>query len=159
MADIGSCASRRRTRYAWPAASAVGAGAVAAATVALLVATQAPALAATAPGLGTAGSFGVLAATTVTNTGPSIISGNLGVSPGSAVTGFPPGMVILPGTVHKADAVAGTAQADLTTAYNNAAGQSPTVNIPPPSAPPAASRHRSCPVCTMPRPRWKSNGR
>src|ERR1700738_5402856 len=45
-----------------------------------------------APPLGTAGSFGVLAGSTVTNTNtPTIINGNVGVSPGSAVPGFPPG--------------------------------------------------------------------
>jgi type VI secretion system secreted protein VgrG len=89
-----------------------------------------PAVAATAPvGLGTAGSFAVLAGTTVTNTGPSTISGNLGVSPGSAVTGFPPG-IVSGGTIHSADGVAAGAQSDLTTAYNDAAGRSPTANIP-----------------------------
>src|SRR5579864_2263257 len=101
MTDIGSRASGRRARYAWLAASPVAAGAVAAGAVALFIATQ-PAIAATAPvGLGTAGSFGVLAGTTVTNTGASIITGDLGVSPGSAVTGFPPGIVN--GTKHVAD--------------------------------------------------------
>src|SRR5437588_12835742 len=50
----------------------------------------ASALAATDPGLGTAGNFAVLAGTTVTNTGPTWITGELGVAPGSAVTGFPP---------------------------------------------------------------------
>ena len=49
----------------------------------------ASALAATDPGLGTAGNFAVLAGTTVTNTGPTWITGQLGVAPGSAVTGFP----------------------------------------------------------------------
>ena len=80
-------------------------------------------LAATAPSLGTAASFSVLAGTTVTNTGPTTMNGNLGVSPGSAITGFPPGLVHTPSTSHVADAVAGQAQADVTTAYNALAGQ------------------------------------
>ena len=75
-------------------------------------------------GLGTATPFAVLAGSTVTNTGPSVISGDLGLSPGSAVTGFPPGVVIN-GTEHVADAVALQAQTDLTTAYNDAAGRTP----------------------------------
>ncbi|HZQ49823.1 MAG TPA: ice-binding family protein [Candidatus Dormibacteraeota bacterium] len=77
-------------------------------------------LAATDPGLGTAGNFAVLAGTTVTNTGPSWITGLLGVAPGSAVTGFPPGTS---GTQHKGDSVATTAQTNLAAAYTNAAAQ------------------------------------
>ncbi len=73
--------------------------------------------------LGTAGDFAVLAGSTVTNTGPSVIDGgHVGVSPGTAVTGFPPGIVVPPYTIHAADAVALQAQNDLTTAYNQAAG-------------------------------------
>ncbi len=72
--------------------------------------------------LGTATSFAVLAGSTVTNTGPSIVSGDLGLAPGSAVTGFPPG-IVLGGVIHAADAVALQAQADLTTAYDTLAGQ------------------------------------
>jgi hypothetical protein len=72
--------------------------------------------------LGTAGNFGVLAGSTVTNTGASVVTGDLGVSPGSAVTGFPPGTVT--GTIHAGDATAAQAQVDLTTAYTNAAGRS-----------------------------------
>lgn len=88
-----------------------------------------PASAAEAPvGLGTASSFAVLAGTTVTNTGPSIISGDLGVSPGTAITGFPPGTVIN-GAQHSADAVALQAQSDLTTAYNDAAGRGPAAAV------------------------------
>ena len=75
-----------------------------------------------AQSLGTAESFAVLGGSTVTNTGSSVVSGNLGVSPGSAITGFPPGTVVPPSTIHAADAVAGQAQSDLTIAYNALAG-------------------------------------
>jgi len=81
----------------------------------------------TAPGgipLGAACSFGILAGSTVTNTStvpaPTNVSGDVGVSPGSAIVGFPPGM--LTGMLHSADSVAASAQVDLTTAYNAAAG-------------------------------------
>ena len=125
MTDIGSRAPRRRRGYAWLAVVPVAA----AGAIALFIASQ-PALAETAPvGLGTAGSFAVLAGTTVTNTGPSTISGDLGVSPGTAVTGFPPG-IVSNGTIHSADGVAAGAQSDLTTGYNDAAGRSPTANVP-----------------------------
>jgi len=84
---------------------------------------------ATASGLlGTAESFAVLAGSTVTNTGPSTIAGNVGVSPGSAVTGFPPG-IVTNGTIHVADEVAGQAQADVTTAYNSLAGRACDVDL------------------------------
>ena len=78
--------------------------------------------------LGTAESFAVLAGSTVTNTGPSVISGDLGVSPGTAVTGFPPGTVTA-GTIHAADSVAAQAESDLAIAYANAAGRSSTATI------------------------------
>jgi len=78
------------------------------------------ALAATDPGLGSAGNFAVLAGTTVTNTGPSWITGAVGVAPGSAITGFPPATA---GPQHKGDSVATTAQTNNTAAYTNAAGQ------------------------------------
>jgi len=79
-------------------------------------------------GLGTTASFAVLAGRTVTNTGPSTISGDLGVDPGSAITGFPPGKVIK-GTKYAADAVALQAQSDLKTAYNDAAGRTPVTKV------------------------------
>lgn len=92
----------------------------------LAIAAGTAAGAATAPvGLGTATSFAVLAGSTVTNTGPSLISGDVGVSPGTAVTGFPPA-VVTNGVVHSADAVAAQAQSDVTIAYNDAAGRAPT---------------------------------
>jgi hypothetical protein len=93
----------------------------------LLAATTVSASAAQASvGLGTATPFAVLAGGTVTNTGPSVVNGDLGVSPGSAVTGFLPG-IVQGGVIHASDAVALQAQDDLTTAYNDAAGRSPIV--------------------------------
>src|SRR5438132_179279 len=77
---------------------------------------------ATAPSLGSAKSFAVLAGSTVTNTGPSTLHGDLGVSPGTAITGFPPGLVA-GGAVHAADAVALAAENDVTIAYNALASQ------------------------------------
>jgi hypothetical protein len=78
-------------------------------------------------GLGTAGSFAVLAGSEITNTGPSVINGDLGVSPGTAISGFPPGTVN--GAVHATNGVAGQAKSDLTTAYNDAAGRTPVVSV------------------------------
>lgn len=90
------------------------------ATLLLLSATS---QAATAPSLGNAGSFAVLGGLSITNTGNTIISGDLGISPGSSITGFPPGIVTPPGTIHAADALAGSAQTDLVTAYDALAAQ------------------------------------
>ncbi len=78
-------------------------------------------LAAISPTLGAAGSYSVLAGAIVTNTGPTTMSGNLGISPSIGVpphyTGFPPGVVGPPGTIHDADAPAAAAQADATAAF------------------------------------------
>jgi hypothetical protein len=79
-------------------------------------------------GLGTDGSFAVLAGSTVTNTGPSVISGSVGLDPGSAVVGFPPG-IVLAGTTQVANGVALQAKSDLVTAYNDAAGRSSTATV------------------------------
>lgn len=116
-----SGASRRRQT-----AMAGGAAGVVILAVAL-VWQQSPAFAATPVGLGTATSYSVLAGSAVTNTGPSTLQGDLGVSPGTAITGFPPG--ITAGAIHAADAVAVQAQSDLTTAYNAAAGQPLTTSV------------------------------
>jgi hypothetical protein len=125
MINIGSRASGRLAAY-----SCLAACLVLATAVAVIIATQSVAGAAVATiNLGTASSFGVLAGSTVTNTGPSFIRGDLGVSPGTAITGFPPGIVT--GATHAADGVAGGAQSDLTTAYNDAAGRSPSGSVGP----------------------------
>src|SRR6202165_4750526 len=90
-----------------------------AASALALVAWPMAALASTAPGLGMAKSFAVLAGTTVTNTGLTVITGDLGVSPGTPVPGVnaPPNGT-LPGTQHTGtDALAIQAKNDLTTAY------------------------------------------
>ena len=81
-----------------------------------------------APPLGSAQSFAILAATTVTNSGLTVIKGDLGVSPGTAVTGFPPGTVI-GGTIHSDDASATSAQADAFTAYNALAAETCGTNL------------------------------
>jgi len=75
-----------------------------------------------APPLGSAQSFAVLGASTVTNSGPTVITGDLGVSPGAAVTGFPPGSVT-GGTIHAGDATANAAQAAAHAAYGNLVAQ------------------------------------
>jgi type VI secretion system secreted protein VgrG len=70
--------------------------------------------------LGTAQSFAVLGASTVTNTGSSTISGNVGVFAGSSVIGFPPG-IVSDGSIHVTDAVAHQAQTDEGFAYQTLA--------------------------------------
>lgn len=77
--------------------------------------------------LGTAQNFAVLGGSAVTNTGNTILNGDLGVWPGNAITGFPPGIVN--GNTHAGDAVAQQAQNDLTTAYNILAGMAFTHDL------------------------------
>ena len=98
------------------------------AMVATLVLSAWPiaALAATQPRMGTAANFAVLAGSTITNTGPTVITGGLGLSPGTAVTGFPPGVA---SAQHKTDAVALAAKNALVTAYNDLASWRPTRSL------------------------------
>jgi type VI secretion system secreted protein VgrG len=76
-------------------------------------------------GLGTAGTYSVLGGTTVTNTGATTLSGDLGLSPGTSVTGSP----TVSGITHVTDAAALQAKSDLTTAYNDAAGRTPVATV------------------------------
>ncbi|MBA4370996.1 MAG: hypothetical protein C0418_05400 [Coriobacteriaceae bacterium] len=94
-----------------------------------LLATPAMSVAAQAPvNLGTTSSFAILAGSTITNTGPTTINGDVGLHPGTAFTGQ--SGVTLNGALHLTDAVALTAKNDLVTAYNDAAGRTPVTRIP-----------------------------
>jgi hypothetical protein len=117
-------APHRRTMTAWIAG--VLTLLVAFAVVAV---TPTQANAATPVNLGTADSFAVLAGAEVTNTGPSVVTGDVGVHPGTSISGFPPGTVI--GTMHSGDTVAEQAKTDLVAAYNDAAGQASNGALPP----------------------------
>lgn len=74
-----------------------------------------------APDLQSAGSFAVLAGSTISNTGGTIVTGDIGVSPGSAIDGFPPGIVI--GTTYGVGPIMDQAKLDLTFAYLDAKGR------------------------------------
>ncbi|GAA3201972.1 hypothetical protein GCM10010486_85010 [Nonomuraea roseoviolacea subsp. carminata] len=78
--------------------------------------------------LGSSAGFAVLAGGAVANTDNTTVTGDLGTSPGTVVSGFPPGQVI--GTIHAGDATAASAKTDAVAAYNNAAGRGVTDNVP-----------------------------
>jgi hypothetical protein len=73
---------------------------------------------------GSAMNLAVLAGSGITNTGATIITGDMALSPGTSVGGFPPG--ILNGTLHINDSLANNAKLILTAAYNDAAGRTAT---------------------------------
>ena len=81
--------------------------------------------------LGTAYNFLVLGATpSVTNSGSTVLTGGgLGVSPAASVTGFPPGIVTAPFSIHTADAAAAQAQIDAMTAYTHFQGLTPATPV------------------------------
>jgi LPXTG-site transpeptidase (sortase) family protein len=83
--------------------------------------------AAAEPRLGTAANFAILAASTITSTGNTVINGNLGLDPGTSVTGFGPGVIT--GTQHIHDATAAQAKSDLATAYGDAVAAASTSNL------------------------------
>lgn len=80
-----------------------------------------------AVGLNSADAFAVLAGSTITNKGPTTITGDVGLHPGTSVTGFD--SVTLDGTPHVTDAVAEQAKVDLVTAYDDAAGRTPSTTV------------------------------
>ncbi|MEU8246006.1 DUF4082 domain-containing protein [Nonomuraea sp. NPDC048916] len=79
--------------------------------------------------LGEAAPFGVLAGSAVTNTNNTAVTGQLGVSPGNSVVGFPPGTVS--GAIHAGDAAAASAKADAVAAYDDAEGRGPATGVAP----------------------------
>lgn len=117
-----SATSSQSTRKRTGSRLVVAGLALGALTIAAISGTADAGIVATVP-LATAGSYSVLAGTTVTNTGPSVLGESLGVHPGTAVEGFPPGIVSAPGTVDAGGPTSLTAQNDLTIAYDNAAGR------------------------------------
>lgn len=109
----------RRTRFLVSSVAALG----------LLVAIPGSAQAAATPvPLGTSGSFAVLAGQTITNIGATTLNGDIGLSPGTSITGME--TVTLNGAKHAAGPVALDAQADLGVAYLNASLQAPAKAIP-----------------------------
>jgi hypothetical protein len=111
---IHACARRR--------SATLIASATVAATLLLLPSAASAAIVAKV-NLRTAAQYAVLGASTVTNTGNSVLNGSLGLSPGTSVTGFPPGLVVPPGTKNITNAAAAAARSDLTAAYLDAHGR------------------------------------
>ena len=126
MATFGLTGVSRRATGMARVASALT---VVCATTFLIGVSGAPSASAATPPvpLGSAAEFAVLAGTTVTNSGLTTVNGDIGVSPGTAVTGFPPGQ--LNGVMHANDGPAVQAQSDLAIAYNDAVGRTTTDTV------------------------------
>ena len=118
--------SRVRSRRSTQRLSYIALGATLAVVFAAVILSVLPKAFGTEPAveLGAAKAYSVLAGETVTNTGATVLSNNLGLSPGSAIVGFPPGIVM--GEQHAADVGAALAKSSLTAAYNDAAGRTST---------------------------------
>src|ERR1700719_1755386 len=93
-----------------------------------LLAGSGPAAAQTNISLGAAENVAVLGGSTVTNAGPTTVIGNLALSPGVSVTGFPPGTIV-GGSIHINDALATQAHADASIAYGQLVGETLTTNL------------------------------
>lgn len=78
------------------------------------------------PSLGAADSFAILAGTSVTSTGSTVVTGNLGVSPGNTISGS---ITVKVGAAYRDDSVARQAQRDATSAYNNLANRACTATL------------------------------
>ncbi len=107
---------------------AAGLALIASGAIALLLMASPAYAVGTTIDLGTAANYSVLGGQSVTNTGTSVLNRDVGVSPGSSITGFPPGIVN--GDTHATDANASQAQSDLLVAYDDAAGQPQDGSIP-----------------------------
>jgi hypothetical protein len=126
MLSLAVYAVRRRDAVARAVNRRTGAGMSAAAVLVavswLLTGASSAANGPTVP-LGTAEEYSVLASSTVTNDGLSVLANSLGLAPGTSVTGFPPGIITPPGVQNVANAAAVQAKADLDAAYVDAAGR------------------------------------
>ena len=71
-----------------------------------------------------AANFAILAGSAISNTGATNVTGDMGLSPGTSIGGFPPGILV--GTQHINDITVNQAKLDLTSAYNDAAGRTCT---------------------------------
>jgi hypothetical protein len=116
-ADAGHSKSQRHARVVAP----FGLGLLSAFVI--VVFTGGVAMAVTPINLGSAAPYAVLAGTTITNTGSTVITGDVGLSPGTSITGFPPALAS--GSVESADAGSLAAENDSTAAYGVAAGETP----------------------------------